>query len=316
MILTFFSFLLVMKTQNVTRQSMLLWNNMEIAQQVVDQERTQNSAPFFLRQILNNKPLYFLRILRENYLEAFSPNLLFLYGEPSAISGLYYRGELYLLELPLLIIGFLYLFTKTNKSNRIFVTACILLAPIPSAVAVDKAYIARSVMLLPFLSIVIGCGIYYLFTDLFTKNKRMYIVILLCLYTFFITSYFYQYYFRYSIYGAEPWFKSSRDLATYMGKNDNKNIYLFNAEYMFLLQYGVFNKVDPLIMRKAWKSNPRAIGNIKLIQQDCRYLDISKFNKKNNILIIPDNCAKNSTPSAVIRDFGEPLRTIWKIYEN
>jgi 4-amino-4-deoxy-L-arabinose transferase-like glycosyltransferase len=316
MILTLLSFLVVMRTQDVTRQNMLLWNDMGAVQLAVDQERAKNSAPFFLRQIFNNKPLYFLRVLRENYLGAFSPNLLFLYGEESAIAGTYYRGEFYIIELPLLILGLYYLFAKASKSNRIFIAIAILLSPIPSAVAIDKTYVSRSIMLLPFLSIVIGCGIYFFFSTLFTKNKKIFFTIFSCLYVFLIASYIYQYYSRYSIYGAESWHKSSRDLAIYMWENKDKNIYLVNSEKMFLLQYGIYNRVDPLVMQKAWQDNPRKMGNIVFLQEDCQNFDLKQLNMKNSLSIIPDDCAKSSTPSAVIKDFGEPLRTIWKIYEN
>jgi hypothetical protein len=208
------------------------------------------------------------------------------------------------------------LFTKASKSNRIFITIAILLSPIASAVAIDKTYVSRSIMLLPFLSIVIGCGIYFFFSGLFTKNKKIFFNIFSCLYIFLIAGYFYQYYFRYSIYGAESWHKSSRDLAIFMGKNTDKNIYLVDSENMFLLQYGIYNKVDPVVMQKSWQSNPRRMKNITFLQQDCKYFDITKLESKNSILIVPDDCAKSSTPSAVIKDFGEPLRTIWKIYEN
>lgn len=320
-ILTLLSFLVVMKTQNVTRQNVLLWNDTETAKQVVDLERAKNSAPFFIREIFNNKPLYFLRIMRENYLEAFSPNLLFLYGERSAIYGIHFRGPLYIIELPLLILGLYFLFAKAKKPNRLFILVAIFLAPLPSAVTLDKAYMSRSVMLLPFFSILIGCGIYYLSHDLFAKNKKIYIAAFISIYIFLIISYFYQYQFRYSIYGAETWHKSSRDLAIYMGakKNENKNIYLFDSEEMFLMQYGVFNKLNPLVMQKEWQSNPRGkMGNVTFMQQDCIHLDINinNFNKKNDILVVPEQCARSSTPSAIIRELAEPLRIIWKIYEN
>lgn len=320
-ILTFLSFLIVIKTQHVTRQGILLWNNTKDAQQTVDRERKLNSAPFFLRQIFNNKPLYFLRIIRENYLEAFSPNFLFLYGETSGVGsiyGVFNRGEFYILELPLLLLGFFYLFTKGTKSNRFFIIVAILMAPIPSAITFDKSYGTRSIMLLPFLSIVVGCGIYYCVTDLFSKNRRIFVVILSCFYVFLVSSYLYQYYFRYSIYGAESWRKSDRNLIDYIAerKNDYKNIYVSNAGKMFLLQYGVFNKVDPSIMEKAWQSSPSKLDNITFLESvGCSFFDNYKENRKNNMFFIQDDCDKNSTPSARIKDFGEPLRTIWKIYE-
>lgn len=167
----------------------------------------------------------------------------------------------------------------------------------------------------------VGYGIFSILEYLNKKRefvKSFLLIILISVYSFLFIEYLYQYYSRYSIYGAESWFRSSRDLSTYIGKkkNDYKNIYLINAGNMFLLQYGVFNKIDPSIMQKTWQSNSRKLGNIILMELNCSSFDISKVDRKNNMYIVPDDCARNSTPAARIKDLGEPLRTIWKIYES
>lgn len=319
-----FSFLFISKTQDVTRQKVFLWTDLTKMSNVVNWERDRNTAPWFIRELLSNKPLYILRVIRENYLEAFSPQYLFIYGETGGLGGtfgVFFRGVMYIIELPLLLIGVYCLIRQEKSRIRNLVLFSLLLAPLPTAFTTDKTFVMRCIMMLPFLSILVGYGIFSVLEYLNSKSKfikNFLLIILVSFYSFLFVEYLYQYYSRYSIYGAESWFKSSRDLSIYVGekKNNYKNIYLINAGNMFLLQYGIFNKIDPSIMQKAWQSNSKKLGNIILMNLNCSSFDLGKVDRENNMYIIPDDCAKNSTPTAKIKDLGEPLRTIWKIYES
>jgi len=323
-ILTLFSFLIVMKTQKVTRQDILIWNYMGEAKRTVDLERKINSAPFIIRQIFNNKPLYFLRKLRENYLEAFSPHFLFLYGETSGLGGIYgpfSRGELYILELPLLAIGLYYLFTKGSKSNRLFIIVVILMAPIQSAITFDKSYAIRSIIMLPFLSIVIGCGIYYSFSYLFLRYRKIFITIFSLFYIFLVAGYLYQYYFRYAIYGAESWFKSSRDVVWLMGQEKKNFNHIYVAEPgSLLVQYALWNKVDPQVIQKSYASqSPKKVENVVFlggcIDTHDQLFDPNLYLPEKTMYIVPAGCYRHKMePFARITQFDEPLRTIWEVY--
>lgn len=325
----FFSFLFVFKTQNVTREDVFLVNDIKSATMIVNWEREKNTAPIFLRNLLSNKPLYFLRVVRENYLEAFSPQFLFLYGETGGLSGIYgtlFRGTMYIIELPLLILGFIFLLSLKDKKIKYLLLCSILIAPLPSAFTIDKTYVMRSIMLLPFLSIVVGCGIYYLLFSLKKLNtiiKVLIVISFISWYCFLVVEYLYQYHFRYNIYGAESWFRSSRDLAEYIGNNKEefRNIYVVNPGNMFLFQYGIYNKIRPEVIQKAWNSqSPKKIENVWFIS-DCidthrEFFDPEKYLAKNVIYITPGKCHQELIPKNTIKDSGEPLRIIWKIYEN
>ncbi len=156
------SFIFILSTQNVSRQSVLIWNDQKVSE-FVNWERDKNTAPFFIRQVFNNKPLYYLRAIRENYLEAFSTQFLFLYGETQGLGGIYgtfYRGVMYIIELPLLILGLYYLWRYKNTRPKNFLFLLLLIFPLPSTFVIDKSYVMRSAMMIPVLSIIVGCGIY------------------------------------------------------------------------------------------------------------------------------------------------------------
>ena len=150
-IIILFSFLYISITQDVTRGSVFLFKD-DKAAKMVNWEREKNSAPPILKTIFSNKPLYFLRVIRENYLEAFSPQFLFLYGETSGLSSIYgvsFRGVMYIIELPLLILGFIFLLNNKNKKIRNLIILLLIISPLPSTFTKDRTYVMRSIMMMP-----------------------------------------------------------------------------------------------------------------------------------------------------------------------
>lgn len=319
------TFIYVMFSQKVTRQEIFFWNDSEKASKTVNWERERNTAPNILRTLLSNKPLYYLRLIRENYLEAFSPQFLFLYGDNTSVYSLHFRGVLYIIELPTLLLGIYFLFQSKDIRLKFFILAIFSIAALPAALTIDRNYVVRGIMMLPLLSMLSAYGIDRIFLKLKMYKraiKLLYLGSFIVLCTFLVTSYLYQYYFRYSVYGSEAWFGSTREVINYISekKNHFDNIYIVRSGEMFILQYGLFNKTNPNNIQGAWKSPwPKKIDNISLMQ-DCEESengksDFKKMEKK-SIYIVPDECFKRVTPSLTINDAGEPQRVIWKIYEN
>ncbi|KKQ27043.1 MAG: hypothetical protein A3H17_02820 [Candidatus Levybacteria bacterium RIFCSPLOWO2_12_FULL_37_14] len=323
-ILIILSFFYVVYSQNVNRQNVLLVKNISTISSVVNTERAYNSAQPVLRNILSNKVLTFLRIMRENYLEAFSPQFLFLYGETGdneEIFGIGHRGVMYIIELPLLLFGIVYILRI--KKLRNFLILGLLIAPIPSVITVDKSYGMRSIMMLPFLSIIAGCGIYEICIK-FREMKKTYSVVFISafvlLYAFLILEYLYQYHYRYGIYGAEAWLRSSRDVSEYIAqeKDKYKQVYIAN-EGGLLMQYALFNREDPYSVQAAYKSkilkNIYFIGNC--IDTGNKPFDPKIYLPPSTLYVIPD-CYKEVAvePIKSIIQVGEPLHTVWKIYKN
>ena len=323
-ILIILSFFYVVYSQNVNRQNVLLVKNISTISSVVNTERAYNSAQPVLRNILSNKVLTFLRIMRENYLEAFSPQFLFLYGETGdneEIFGIGHRGVMYIIELPLLLFGIVYILRI--KKLRNFLILGLLIAPIPSVITVDKSYGMRSIMMLPFLSIIAGCGIYEICIK-FREMKKTYSVVFISafvlLYAFLILEYLYQYHYRYGIYGAEAWLRSSRDVSEYIAqeKDKYKQVYIAN-EGGLLMQYALFNREDPYSVQAAYKSkilkNIYFIGNC--IDTGNKPFDPKIYLPPSTLYAIPD-CYKEVAvePIKSIIQVGEPLHTVWKIYKN
>lgn len=320
------SFVGVSRLESVTRQEVNIFNSPE-ASKMVDSERERNTAPWMLRVALSNKPLYYLRQIRENYLEAFSTEFLFLYGETNAradISSIFYRGQFYIIELPLLLLGIFYLFTKVEKRARILIVVLLLISPLSSTFTIDKNFANRNIMMLPFLILIISLGLYYLI-KVVSGFKRGYKIIFLSalflLYLFMVTSYIYQYFFRWPVYGAEAWGGSSRDLAKIASEKKElyDNIYISNSGKHFLIQYAFFNKIDPEVIQKAWFRAPIKIDSLIFLDTcfDSDSKNVEEFLPEKSLYIASsENCKYDSTPLEKIMDRGQAIRTIWNMYEN
>lgn len=316
------SFLIILKTQGVTRQADVGILNDPHAPVLVNWERDRNTAPWALRVIFSNKPLYFLRVIRENYLRAFSTEYLFLSGESgnsSAIVNIYFRGEFYIIELPLLLLGIYFLLKNKEKYNTNFLFALLLIGPIASTFTIDRNFVSRNIMMLPILLVIIACGLNYLL-NIVGKYRQIYkyflLTILIVVYSFLVSSYLYQYYFRWPIYGAEAWSTSSKNLVEYVSqaRSQYDNIYISKSSKTFLIQYAIFEKIDPKMIQLVWDTKPTKIYNITMLE-GCINSDLNA--PKTVYISSAFDCVyKLSPPAAKIVDKGESQHVIWNIYEN
>ena len=316
------SFLVIIIPQKVTRQENVFLLNEPNAAKEVNWERQYNTAPWILREIFNNKPLYYLRIIRENYLKAFSFEFLFLSGDlgtPSQIINIYFRGEFYIIELPLLLLGLYALFKNKDKFSRNLVLTLLLISPLPSTFTLDRNFVDRDIMMLPILLTIIAFGLAYLLERIILYKhvyRYIFISIFVLVYLFLFTGYLYQYYYRWTVYGAEAWGTSSRDLVKFVAKvkGQYKDVYISKSYSTFLIQYAIFEKLDPRIVQKVWNKNPVKIYNITMLA-GC--INHDTYSPKTLYISSAFDCVYGSSPpTAKIVDKGNTLHVIWNIYEN
>jgi hypothetical protein len=118
--------------------------------------RQESTAPW--ERVFSNKGVFILDKIYTNYLSAFSPEFLFIRGDPTARQSLQYIGQLFPYWAPFLVLGLIYLI----KQKKYFWLTWLLLAPIPSALTYDGAYHAtRLFMMIPPLAVAVACGIYW-----------------------------------------------------------------------------------------------------------------------------------------------------------
>lgn len=341
-IVIFASFFVVVKTQSVTRQGEITINNQNEllnAKKDTDFERTESDAPEIFKKIESNKGMFFIQKITATYLEAFSIQHLFTRGDGSSIVGYgtFFKGVLYEVDLPFVLIGLIFLATNAmffvkrkekldkdvshNRKIFYFVVGLILISPIPAAVGAGTTYVIRTFMLTSFLSIPVGVGLYVVFemlSHLSQRNRLIGIFSIVLLYIFFISRFFYQYYYQFNVFGGEYWNRSSRDLSEFVIHNSSKydHVVVATGEDKVLLQYAFFSHANAKEFQKAWQTKwPANLGNVTFANNCPSIADFPKIGKNKVLYITPDSCIIPFKSTAKIVDSMEPLRVIWKIYE-
>ena len=100
--------------------------------------------PGAVGRLFYNRPVVFSRLLVRNYLTAFSPEFLFLRGDPVQRHSLQIVGGLYPWLAPFLILGILVLISR----RRPLLLLWLLLAPLPSVLTLDGGYHATRLFLM------------------------------------------------------------------------------------------------------------------------------------------------------------------------
>lgn len=253
-------------------------------------DRSMSISSELPNRLFINKATYLWRTFFFNYLEAFSPRMIFVAGDPNANYGLWGRGELSILDFPLFISGLFYLYKKSKKA-LLFTGFLILTSPITSGLT-GTVYATRAFLMWPFLIIICGGGLaaFYEWTKLAGKSinwRTLVFLTFIAFYIFFFFSRIHQYFLRYPVYAKEAWFDSEKQVANYLiaHKSEKIDVYSLEGRQMFM-EYFFFSELDPGIAQAALdKKNIRAdiiVGNFKFVN-GC--FDPKKDVLKNKVIV-------------------------------
>lgn len=276
----------------------------------------QNAVNPFICKIVDNKPLLFTNTFVKNYLSHFSTSYLYTNGTEAQFSILPKRGLDYLYCFPLLILGLVFLLknNKHKKINYAFVFL-FLLSPVPDSLTSDGNFIRSSIMI-PFLALLNGLGIYYLFNILKEKRLKPFITALIVLiisfsiFSFFIsyTTYFKNNYSIFSQYGYKELM-----IKTHSVKDDYERVYISRhlndaKQYIYYLFY---NKYDPLEYQNK--------KNVSYSQESKEWISIDRIENIYFVSEIPliDSESELSTKRILLisnpKDFPKNIKSVFTV---
>lgn len=145
-------------------------------------------------RVTHNKRLLYVLSWAQKYTSHFDLNFLFINGDEVPRSKSPDMGQLYLIELPFLILGIVYLFkTKSLKPLSLITVTWLLVAPVPSSLTFQAPSALRALSMTIPLSIIIASGTYYFF-DLTKKYfpHNLFLISIFYIYSvyYFINAYF------------------------------------------------------------------------------------------------------------------------------
>ena len=141
----------------------------------INEQRGRYENPSgFLARALHNKPINYSIEFLENWLEHYSFEFLFKSGDEIERNKVPNTGQMYLFELPFLIVGLIYLIkskTKNHKSKKI-IFMWLIIAPFAAALTFQSPHALRAQNMVITLTIISSYGFYNLLILLRKYSNR------------------------------------------------------------------------------------------------------------------------------------------------
>lgn len=293
--------------------------NNEITGEVDNQRRMSLEIPYF-RDIFINKYTVLGKILLKKYFAGLAPNYLFNEGEMGydhfMISN---HPFMYLVDLPIIILGFYYLSTISGPAIVLILTIILALPITPMMSNYATTYALRNGLLYPVLASVSGTGVYYLIKII--KDKKIKLLVSLTLffiYLFSLINFQIMYWYRSPFEKSAGWVFYERQAIKYISllkENGNLgNIEVITGDpvdmiYEYAIFTGKINEKEFLkSMNQTIKTREYEIDGIKFSKSCPEKLEKDKiylFGSSLGCIDEPNNLARIAEP----RDAG----TRWAI---
>lgn len=238
--------------------------------QKVKSDRLLDKLSPLISHSLHNPQIEFIGILAENYFSNFFPDFLFLHGDKNPRHNPADMGEFFWIDAILLIIGIVYLY-RFNKQTLRLLGGWILIAPIATSL-VGSAHALRSSFLLPPILILIGIGLWRLWTK--RQHVNMLILTVLMIVFFVQLLYFFdRFYFVAPKKHARFWSYPAKVASLLAVKNRQQFdfVILSNDIDNMEFAYPVYTKLDPTLVIKQNQS-PAKIGEFSFFKYDNVYI--------------------------------------------
>jgi hypothetical protein len=298
----------------------IITSNVTRAASDANTERVESDAPHILRIVASNTPLSLVKILVANYTHFFSPQYLLTLGDGDLRFSTGGHGQLYLLDVVLILGGVIWLSKTKRKTTLIFLSAIVIAAPLAALVS-DEEYAIRTFIALFAFAIFAACGIELLLDSrLSPKRRKVFLSVLGIIYAVTVGIYLYRYHFLYIHYGRWSWDFGDKEVfkeAFTRSPNYTRITFGQTSEFEYL-GYMYWNNLPVRSIQKSlstYNEKTLSYGNVYFVR-DCSFegnILTPETLDKNELLYAPDTCFKETEP---IHRYYLPksLQWRWKTY--
>ena len=255
-------------------QEVSIFNNLEPIK--ISNERIAFDNNTWWAKLIHNRRIIFAADFLKHYFDNFSGRFLFTHGDVNPRLSIQEMGELYVWDLPFLLLGLFILVKKREKASLpIFIW--MLVAPIPAATARETPHALRILSILPTFQIIIAYGLYHF--SLWIKNRfagkySHFLFFILC---FMLSAnlfyYLHNYYTHYSIIWGDEWQYGYKQMVSYVAKVADNYDHIFVTDtlgrpYIYFAFYKPYPLTNFLKEREASRDwfgfwNVSALGKIR-----------------------------------------------------
>lgn len=196
-----------------------------------------------------------MTVFLQNYISHFNPTFLFISGDGNLRSQTGNSGQLYFVNLLLIILGIVFV-AKAGKPLNYLPVLLLLLAPIPAAITKESPHALRAISEVPFLAILSAVGAVYLLDRV--KFKRLFLFAIVASFLAMFTVYFRSFLTEYPKVSSKDWQYGYKrvflDFKGEFGQFDKVVVSDYMAQpYIFALYY---LRVDPVSFLSSAEYNP------------------------------------------------------------
>ena len=196
-------------------------------------------------KIIHNRRVIYAREYTKHYFDNLSLNFLFIKGDGNPKFSTQDIGQMYLWELPFLIIGSFLLF-RFREGNWLIVPIWLLLGIIPAATARETPHALRIETTLPTFQIIVAYGIINIYL-LLKKYRKAFIIFLSSVIILFFIYFLHIYFIQYPQEFSGDWQYGYKESIAYTKSVQNQydHIVVENALGRPYIYYLFYQKVSP-----------------------------------------------------------------------
>jgi len=204
-----------------------------------------NNCSEFICRVLYNRPVFYSLNFVKNYLTHFSWKFLFARGGGLSQYGVPGRGEFYFFELPLIVLGIIYLIENHWFVSKLLFS-WVFLAPIANSFT-GQAHPVRAIFILPILQIFAACGLVFVMKVFKNKIfKSFFILIFLGIAVLSFKNFLIDYFLNYPQAHTSTWQAGYKPLYFKLTRmeGDYKRIFVtkfYGEPHIFYLFYRQYN---------------------------------------------------------------------------
>ena len=276
-------------------------------------------------KIVHNRVAYGMEKVAQNYLNAFSPEFLFIKGGSNNSHNILNFGNMYLIEAPFLFAGLIYLFAKKKGREKHLVLLWLFISPLAASITKDAPHTNRMFAVFPMLSLVSAFGIYWLFTEVIKKNllKNILLGLFIVLFILNFLIYMDRYFVHFPRNEAFNWGIGYKALGELLKEPSfsSRKIIMTRPQYSPNIYLIFYNPYDPASYQKEAVRYPPTRDGFVDVRQFGRYefrdIDWEKDLKKDAVLVawsseVPEDIKHSYEKHEVTLPNGESMFTVIK----
>lgn len=214
-------------------QEVSIFNNLEPVK--VANNRIAMDENSWWGNIIHNRRLLFTSDFLRHYIDNFALRFLFTHGDVNPRLAVQTMGELYVWDLPFLLLGVYFLIRKKEKYLPVLI-AWMLIVPIPAATARETPHALRILSILPTYQIIIAYGIFQIYKKIrsrFQQTKTLLVIFSVICFVLSASIFYYlhDYYIHYARDWSGEWQYGYKEMVSNVLKIENNydHIYVTNS---------------------------------------------------------------------------------------